>query len=64
MRSGFEPKPGNCVVCLGETVLSKCLSSPTCIKGTGEFNARGLPSSGLESFGRGGWGWGWEQKYS
>ena len=38
---GSSPGRGHCVVFLGKTLLSRCLSSPRCINGTGEFNVVG-----------------------
>ena len=38
---GLSPCRGHCVVFLGKTLLSRCLSPPRC---TGEFNAGGNPT--------------------
>ena len=43
-RSGFEPWPGMCCVLGQDNLLSRCLSPPRCINGTGEFNAGGNPA--------------------
>ena len=46
LGSGFEPWPGTlcCVLGQEDTLLSRCLSPPRCINGTGEFNAGGNPA--------------------
>ena len=35
---GWSPRRGHCVVFLGNTPYSQCLSPPRCINGTGEPN--------------------------
>ena len=41
---GASPKQGHCVVLLGKTLYSQCLSPPRCINGYQQFNAVGNPA--------------------